>query len=85
MIIYGYRIMANTDHKNLTYENSDYSSDRILRQRLVIEEYGAEIKNIPGIKNTAADSLSRIPTRAQPGQENYTLGDKLPRMTRVSP
>ena len=49
-IVYGHRITAHTDHKNLTYDNSDYSSDRILRQRLVIEEYGTEIKYIPGIK-----------------------------------
>ena len=75
--MYGHRITVHTDHKNLTYENSDYSSVRILRQRLVIEEYGAEIKYIPGIKNTAADVLSRIPTRAQPDQEYFAFGDKI--------
>ena len=76
-IIYGHRITAHTDHKNLTYENSDYSSDQILRQRLVIEEYWAEIKYIPEIKNTGADALSRIPTRAQPDQEYLFFGDKV--------
>ena len=76
-IVYRHRITSHTDHKNLTYANSDYSSDRILRQRLVIEKYGADIKCIPGIKNTAVDTLSRIPTRAQPDQENFALGDKI--------
>ena len=76
-IIYRYRITAQTDHKKISYENSDYSSGRILRQRLVIEEYGTEIKYIPGIKNTTSDSLLRIPSRAQPDQENYALGDTI--------
>ena len=83
-IVYGHRITAHTDHKNLTYDNLDYSSDRILRQRLVIEEYGKEIKHISGIKNTAADALSRIPTRAQSEQE-YFASDKSQWMTRISP
>ena len=75
--MYGHRITAHTDHKNLTDDNSDYSSDRILWQRLVIEEYGTEIKCIPGIKNTAPDALSRISTRAQPDQEYFAFGDKI--------
>ena len=55
-IIYGHRVTTHTDHKNLTYENSDYSSDRSLGYHLVIEEYGAEIKYIQGIKNTYAST-----------------------------
>ena len=32
-----------------------------MRQRLLIEEYGAEIKYIQGEKNVVADTLSRLP------------------------
>ena len=60
-MLYGQRIIVYTDHKNLTYDNSDYSSDRVLRQRLVLEEYGAQVKYIKGEKNVVADSLSRLP------------------------
>ena len=38
-ILMGNKIVVYTDHKNLTYPNSNYSSDRVLRQRLLIEEY----------------------------------------------
>ena len=37
-IIYSHEIEVFTDHQNLTHENTDYSSDRILRQRLTLEE-----------------------------------------------
>ena len=60
-ILLGNKIRIYTDHKNLTYLNSDYSSDRVLRQRLVVEEYGAEIIYIKGTHNIVADALSRIP------------------------
>ena len=63
-IIYGHAIEVFTDHQNLTYENTDYSSDIILRQRLTLEEYGAKLIYLPGDKNIVADSLSRLPTAA---------------------
>ena len=39
------------DHKNFTYDDTDFSSDRILRQRLVIDEFGAQINFISGVTN----------------------------------
>ena len=60
-MLFGQKIVVFTDHKNLTYDNSDYSSDRVLRQRLLLEEYGAKILYIKGEKNIVADSLSRLP------------------------
>ena len=63
-IIFGHEVEVFTDHQNLTYENTDYSSDRILRQRLTIEEYGAKLIYVPGNSNVVADSLSRMPTSA---------------------
>ena len=61
-ILLGHNIKVYTDHKNLTYSNLDYASDRVLRQRLTIEEYGAEVIYIKGENNVVADALSRLPT-----------------------
>ena len=61
-ILLGQQIRVYTDHKNLTFDNSPFSNDRVLRQRLVLEEYGAELVYIKGEKNTAADALSLLPT-----------------------
>ena len=40
-ILLGNRVKVYTDHKNLTYAATDFKSDRVLCQRLLIEEYGA--------------------------------------------
>ena len=61
-MLLGQKVRVYTDHKNLTFDNSSFSSDRVLRQRLVLEEYGAELVYIKGEKNVAADALSRLPT-----------------------
>ena len=75
-ILLGNQVKVYTDHKNLTYQNSDYSSDRILRQRLVIEEYGAELTYIKGENNIVADALSRLPMTA-PKTEEATIKEEL--------
>jgi hypothetical protein len=69
-MLLGHRIVVHTDHKNLTYPNSKHSSDRVLRQRLTLEEYGVEINYITGDKNVVADTLSRLPT-----EELFNLDD----------
>jgi hypothetical protein len=61
-MLLGHRILIKTDHKNLVHPNSHHASDRVLRQRLLIEEYGAELEYIKGETNTRADALSRVPT-----------------------
>ena len=62
-ILLGQIIQVWTDHKNLTYDNTDFSSDRILRQRLVIKEFGAQINFVSGVNNEVADVLSRLDTQ----------------------
>ena len=42
-ILLGYKIEVHTDHKNLVHETFLMSSDRVMRWRLIIEEYGLEI------------------------------------------
>ena len=58
-ILLGQRIRVHTDHKNLTCSN--FNTDRVLRWRLLLEEYGPEIIYLKGENNVAADALSRLP------------------------
>ena len=58
-ILLGHKIVVWTDHKNLTCKN--FNTERVMRWRLVLEEYGPELRYIKGESNTVADSLSRLP------------------------
>ena len=57
-ILLGQQIIVHTDHKNILYEK--LSSDRIIRWRLLLEEYGPEYKHVKGQNNVVADALSRM-------------------------
>ena len=57
-ILLGQKIIVHTDHKNLTYKN--FNTERVMRWRLVLEEYGPELQYIKGEKNIVADALSRL-------------------------
>jgi hypothetical protein len=61
-MLLGHKIVIRMDHKNLVHPNSHHSSDSVLRQRLLIEEYGAELEYVKGENNVVADTLSRLPT-----------------------
>ena len=63
-ILLGHKIIVYTDHKNLIY--NDLQTDRVLRWRLLLEEFGVEIRYIKGVTNTVADVLSRYPTTNDP-------------------
>ena len=63
-ILLGHKIIVYTDHSNLTFEN--LQTDRVLRWRLLLEEYGVEIRYIKGVQNIVADILSRYPTSNNP-------------------
>ena len=58
-----------TDHKNITCTN--FNTDRVYRWRLVLEEYGPEIRYIKGEKNIAADALSRLPLQDDVKEELF--------------
>jgi phospholipid-translocating ATPase len=61
-MLLGHKIVVKTDHKNLTHPFSNHTSNRVLRQRLLLEEYGVELEYIRGEQNVAADALSRLPS-----------------------
>jgi hypothetical protein len=58
-MLLGHEIVMQTDHKNLTYPTLTHTSNRVLWQRLLLEEYGVKLEYIKGEKNVVADALSR--------------------------
>ena len=62
-ILLGHKIKVYTDHKNLVHETTLMSSQRVMRWRLLLEEYGPDIVYIKGTDNIIADALSRIPIK----------------------
>lgn len=57
-LLLGQRIVVYTDHKNLTYKV--FNTERVMRWRLIAEEYGAELNYVKGSHNVVADTLSRL-------------------------
>ena len=62
VIIFGYEINLFSDHKNLFYAVTLSGSQRVMRWRLIIEEFGPNIQHIAGVDNIVADMLSRLPS-----------------------
>ena len=58
-ILYGNKILAFTDHRNLTFDK--LTSQRALRWRLLAEEFNITIIYRKGATNLAADAISRLP------------------------
>ena len=57
-ILLGQTIRVYTDHKNLTYKT--FNTERVMRWRLLIEEYNPELHYVKGERNVVADALSRL-------------------------
>ena len=69
----GQQIKVFTDPKNLTCKS--FNTERVMRWRLVLEEYGPKLLYIWGENNVVADALSRldiIPTEDLPPKEPPT-------------
>ena len=54
----GHQITVYTDHKNLTYKC--FNTERVMRWRLILEQFGPELKYIKGENNDVANALSRL-------------------------
>eukprot|EP00957_Ditylum_brightwellii_P078866 5997087-Ditylum_brightwellii.AAC.1 len=63
----GQQIKVYTDHKNLMYKN--FNTARVIRWRMILEDYAPELIYIPGNTNVVVDSLSCL------GKDN---GSQLP-------
>ena len=61
-ILFGYPIRVFSDHKNLVHAATLSQSQRVMRWRLILEEFGPDIKHIKGEDNVVADAISRLPT-----------------------
>ena len=46
-----------TDHENLVHESELKTSQRVMRWRLLLEEYGPEIEYTKGPRNVGVDIL----------------------------
>ena len=57
-ILLGYPIEVFTDHKNLVYKN--FNTERVMRWRLLLEEFGPKLTYVKGTSNVVADALSRL-------------------------
>jgi len=61
-MLLGARLNVYTDHKNLTHKMTNFQAQRVLRWRLLIEEFDCNFNYKAGPENQVADALSRIPS-----------------------
>ena len=61
-ILLGSAIRVHTDHKNLTHRLTDFTTQRVLRWRLLLDEFNPTFLYKAGPDNVLADALSRVPT-----------------------
>jgi hypothetical protein len=71
-ILFGQQIIILTDHRNILYNK--LSSDRIIRWRLLLEEYGPEYVHVSGKDNIVADAWSQMEA-AFDTDKNETISD----------
>ena len=57
-ILMGQKLIVHTDHLNLLYKK--LASARLVRWRMLLEEFGPQFKFINGVKNVVADAMSRL-------------------------
>ena len=61
-----------TDHKNLVHKTHVLNSERVMRWRLLLKEYGVIIKYIKGEENILTDTISRYPLQ-ESTENNFNL------------
>ena len=58
VILFGYEINIFSYHKNLVYDKTLSESQRVMRWKLNIEEFGPNIQHIAVVDNIVSDMLS---------------------------
>ena len=61
-ILFVYEINVFSDHKNLVYAATLSESQSIMHWRLIIEEFGPNIRHIAGVDSIVADTLGKFPS-----------------------
>jgi hypothetical protein len=75
-ILLGQKLVIHTDHLNILY--SKMPSARIVRWRLMLEEYGATFVHVAGEDNVVADTMSRHPNNGEElDDEDTPVGKQL--------
>jgi hypothetical protein len=64
-MLLGAELYIYTDHRNLTFELTKYTTQRVLRWRLFLEEYAPTFRWLQGEHNIVADTLSRLPISSE--------------------
>ena len=67
-ILLGQQITVYTDHLNLTHKN--FNVERVMRWRLILEEFGLDLQYTKGETNIVADALSRLPIIESPDESS---------------
>jgi RNase H-like domain found in reverse transcriptase len=70
-ILLGHKIRIFTDHQNLTCKN--FNTKRVMRWRLLIEEFGPGLIYIKGSSNDVADALSHLNITLEPMSCDHTV------------
>ena len=73
-ILLGQKVVVHTDHLNLLY--SKLASNRLIRWRMMLEEFGPTIEHVAGKNNVVADALSRLEITHRDSDEVATDEEK---------
>jgi len=75
-MLYGAELHICTDHQNLTHRLTAFATQRVLRWRLLLEEYAPTFHYMKGDENVVADALSRVPTKSRERQTKSDVSEK---------
>ena len=73
MILLGHRINVYMEHRNLTDDN--FKAEKVLRWRLLLEEYTLTIKYIKGSDNDTVGALIRLPLINSDAKDSSITGE----------